>query len=130
MLKQQLQGTPHFMFVHSTCNYNNEVLVRRLRTLAPGVPLHGGTSCLGVMTESGFHSQDGKGIGILGVFDPDGSYGAGISESKGNPESATQAALEQALDQAARPGELPGAVIISGCPGHEERVIRAIIPET
>ncbi|MBN2288422.1 MAG: FIST C-terminal domain-containing protein [Candidatus Glassbacteria bacterium] len=126
MLLEKLQGVPHFIFLHSSCSYDNRELIKRLRALAPEVPLQGGTSCRGVMTESGFHGQDSKGMGLLGVFDPDGNYGAGICESRGDPETATRSALEQALNEASRPGELPVAVVISSYPGHEERVIRAI----
>jgi len=57
----------------------------------------GATSCLGVMTESGFHSQDGLGLGILGVLDPGGSYGVGIAETKGAPGVAVTTALDNAL---------------------------------
>lgn len=126
MLLEKLQDIPHFMIVHSSCKYNNQAVVKRLRKLAPGVPLQGGTSCLGVITENGFHSRDGLGLGILGVFDPEGSYGTGIVETQDDPETATISALEQALEEAARLGELPDVVIISSHPGLEERVIQAI----
>ena len=93
VLFEKLQGVPQLILVHSSCDYDNDKLVRRLRKLAPGVPLQGGTSCLGVMTEAGFHSQDGLGLGILGVLDPRGDYGVGIAEMKGTPEAAVTTAL-------------------------------------
>ena len=80
MLSEKLQGVPQLVLVHSSCNHDNEIVVRRLRSLAPNVPLQGGTSCLGVMTQTGFHTKDGKGLGILGVLDPEGSYGVGITD--------------------------------------------------
>ncbi|MDZ7260884.1 MAG: FIST C-terminal domain-containing protein [candidate division KSB1 bacterium] len=126
MLSEKLEGVPQLMLVHSSCAYDNETVVRRLRSLAPGVPLQGGTSCLGVMTEDGFHTKEGKGLGILGVHDPDGSYGVGIADSRNDPKAAAQSALNQALAQAARPGEVPSAVLITNHPGHEDLVIRAI----
>ncbi len=126
MLLDKLEDTPHLILLHSSCNYDNNEIIRHLRKLAPGVPLQGGTSSLGVMTECGYHSQDGFGLGILGILDYDGSYGASIVELKGDPKAAAMSALEQALKEASRPGELPGTVIITSQPGCEEQVIQSI----
>lgn len=115
-LVEKLEGPPHLLLLHSSCDYDNEALVKRLRALAPDIPLQGGTSCFGVATQAGFHSQDGLGLGLLGVFDPEGSYGAGIADSGDDPEAATRAALEQALVQAGRAGEVPSAVITTAPP--------------
>ncbi len=125
-LLEKLGGTPHLLLVHSSCDYDNETLIKRLEALAPGVPLQGGTSCYGVATHTGFHSKEELGLGLLGIFDPKGAYGAGIAESKDDPEAATLAALKQALEQAGRAGEMPAAVIVTMYPGDEELMIRAI----
>lgn len=125
-LLEKLEGTPHLLFVHSFCDYDNEVSINRLNELAPDVPLQGGTSCLGVATRTGFHSQDELGMGILGIFDPEGAYGAGIADSGSDPAAATIAALEHALTQTGRAGEVPAAVITTACPGDEEIIIRAV----
>lgn len=108
-----MQGVPQLILVHSSCDYDNERLVRRLCELAPGVPLQGGTSCLGVITDAGVHSHEGIGFGILGLLDPQGGYGVGIAESKGDPEAAVTSALNTALSNSGRPGELPSAIIIT-----------------
>lgn len=125
-LLEKLEGTPHLLLVHSSCDYDNEVLIRCLHELAPDVPLQGGTTCLGVATQTGFHSQDELGLGILGVFDPEGGYGSGIADSREDPAAAAIAALEQALIQSGRAGEVPAAVITTACPGDEEMIIRAV----
>jgi FIST N domain. len=83
MVRKKLESVPHLLLVHSSSAYDNKRLIDSLAAIAPGVPIHGGTSCLGVMTEEGFHSEDGLGIGILGVFDPDGSYGVGAVDVHG-----------------------------------------------
>ncbi|MDY6953029.1 MAG: hypothetical protein SWE60_16085, partial [Thermodesulfobacteriota bacterium] len=111
MLSQKLQAVPQMVFVHSSCAYDNKAVVAQLRSLAPDVPLHGGTSCLGVMTEAGFHTADGVGLGLLGIVDPRGYYGVGIADSSDDPRAAATSALDQALAHAGRPGELPVAVI-------------------
>jgi hypothetical protein len=90
------------------------------------VPIQGGTSCLGAMTEEGFHSRDAFGLGLLGIADSEGSYGAGLADAAEDPESAAIRALEEALSQAGRRGEVPAAVLVSSSPGREERIIRAI----
>ena len=126
-LLEKLGGNiPQLMLVHSSCAYDNEVLINRLRTLAPGVPIQGGTSCFGVATETGFHSRDELGLGILGVLDPEGAYGVGIADGGDDPEAAAIAALEEALSRAGRAGEVPAAVIMTVYPGDEERIIRAV----
>ena len=62
----------------------------------------------------------------MGLLDPLGGYGVGIAESKGDPEAAVTTALDTALTNSSRPGELPSAIIITNFPGEEERVIGAI----
>lgn len=126
MILKKLGALPHLMFIHGSSDYDNEALLARLGYLAPGVPLQGGTSCMGVITEEGFHTGDGLGLGILGLFDPDGSYGVGIARQGDDPAKAATSALSQALEQAGRPGELPAAIVMTSCPGHEEITIRAI----
>jgi len=42
VLFEKLQGVPHLMLIHSSCDYDNDKLVQRLRKLAPDVPLQGG----------------------------------------------------------------------------------------
>lgn len=125
-LAEKLKETPHLILLHSSCDYDNEKILHRLGTLVPDVPIQGGTSCLGVMTEEGYHTDNGKGLGILAIHDPDGSYGSGISGTKGSPASDAKSALNDALFQAKRPGEVPDVVLISNYPGDEEQVILAI----
>lgn len=42
ILSEKMHGIPQFMLVHSSCNYDNEKLIRHLHKLAPDVPLQGG----------------------------------------------------------------------------------------
>ena len=125
-LFKKLGSPPHLILLHSSCDYDNEAVLSCLSTLAPGVPVQGGTSCMGVITEEGFHTENKLGLGILGIFDPDGDYGVGISSQGDDPSGAAMSALSQALEQAGRPGELPAAVVMTVCPGNEEVIISAI----
>ena len=125
-LIEQLEDVPQLILVHSSCAYDNKRLLRRLSELAPDIPLQGGTSCLGVITESGFHSEEKLGIGLLAILDPDGGYGVGVAELKEEVKPEVSKALSHALIKAGRPGELPAAVIVTESPGKEEMVIEAI----
>jgi len=89
-LTEKLGGPPDLLIVHCSIAYDVEQLIDLLRGCAPGVPLHGSTSCLGVMTEAGFHSEDGRGLGLLGVSDPGGAYGAGAAELGADPDGSPQ----------------------------------------
>ncbi|MBN1276048.1 MAG: FIST C-terminal domain-containing protein [Deltaproteobacteria bacterium] len=125
-LFKKLGALPHLIFLHTSCNYDNKSILALLNSLAPGVRIQGGTSCMGIITEEGFHTKDGYGCGMLGIFDPDGCYGVGIASQGDDPVKAASTALSQALEQAERPGELPVAIIITSCPGNEELTIHAI----
>ncbi|MBP6941347.1 MAG: FIST C-terminal domain-containing protein [Syntrophorhabdaceae bacterium] len=126
MLLEKLGPSLHLIFVHSSSDYDNKALIARLSSLAPGVPLQGGTSCTGVLTEDGYHTENMLGVGMLGLFDPDGAYGVGIASEGADPAAAAASALIQALNHAGRPGEVPSAIVIASPPGGEEAVIRAI----
>ena len=125
-LMDRLQTPPDLILVHSSCLYDNAAVLKKLRLLAPGVPVQGGTSCFGVMTEDGYHSRDGKGLGLFAISDPEGAYGCGISPFGDDPRAATREALGQAIQNAGRAGESPAAVIVSPAPGGEERIIEAV----
>lgn len=125
-LVAQLGGTPRYLVAHASVTHALDVVAATLREIAPGIPVHGGTSCLGVMTEAGFHSADGTGFGLFGVLDPDGAYGVGSAENEGDPAKAAAAAARAAIEHAGRPGEAPAMLWITGTPGHEERTLAAL----
>lgn len=125
-LLEHLKEEPQLVFLHCSASYDCETVIKTFRGLAPETMLHGGTSCLGVMTGDGFHSQDGFGLGMLGIVDPEGDYGVGAAPLNGNPGEAAAAAVTQALARAHQPGAVPAMVWITSAPGHEERVIEGI----
>jgi len=125
-LQQELGGAPSLLLVYSSVAYDLPTIQKALLELAPGVPFAGGTSCMGVMTEAGFHSRDGMGLGLLGFSDPQGNYGIGAARIGSNGRAAGAAAIQQAVESAIRPGELPDLVWLIGTPGHEENVLQGI----
>ena len=126
MVRERLGGPPDFLLLHATERYDPEGLLAEARRLAPGIPLHGGTSCQGVMTERGFHSEDGRALGLLGIRDPGGAYGTGAALLGGDPQTATVEAVERALEAAGEEGVVPDMIWITAAPGNEERCIEAI----
>ena len=125
-LVSRLGGAPSYLVVHASATHPAAEIAAALHEIAPGVPVHGGTSCLGVMTEAGFHSAEGTGLGLFGVLDPEGAYGVGAAEIEGDPAAAARVAAEAAIERAGRAGEAPSMLWITGAPGHEERILASL----
>jgi hypothetical protein len=125
-LEERLGTTPDLVIVYASVLYDSAVLMKELRSLAPKAQIQGATSCLGVMTESGFYSADGVGMGLLGLSDPQGSYGVGAVSMGDNPKASAAAAVNEALRNAGRPGELPGLIWLTSAPGQEEALLQGI----
>ncbi len=125
-LLDRLGGPPQILFLHASASYDGAAILEGLRELAPGVVIHGATSCLGVMTETRFESVDGFGLGLLGIVDPDGTYGVGGESLAAGPRRAAATATRRALAQADRPGEVPDLVWLTQAPGHEELVLQGV----
>lgn len=125
-LVTSLGAAPSYLVLHAAIPHPLQEIAEALREHAPGIVVHGGTSCLGVMTEQGFHSDSGKGLGMLGIWDPDGAYGTASAAADKDPVGAAVAATHEAISCAGRPGETPDMLWITGAPGHEERVISAL----
>jgi len=124
-LENKLGGLPTWMAVHGTYQHSGEVITKTLHTLAPGVPFQGGSSCLGVMTEAGFHSDEGVGLGLFGIRDPEGAYGVGCSEPKAYSRQTGKDAIMNALQKAGKTTS-PTLVWITCVPGDEEGILSGI----
>lgn len=125
-LNQQMKHKPKFMFLYCSVNYDATALLNELGRLAPDSIVHGGTSCLGVMTEKGFHSQDRQGLGVLGLYDEDGHYGVGHADLGNDARQAASKAVSMALEQSGCHGQVPAMVWMTAAPGTEESVILGI----
>ncbi|MEM9099032.1 MAG: FIST C-terminal domain-containing protein [Pseudomonadota bacterium] len=88
--------------------------------------IHAGTSCLGVMGNSGMVSHGGSGLGVFAIRDPKGDYGTGMSAFDGDPRRAARDAVIRALSAADRQGEAPDLIWLTTSPGTEEDVLRGI----
>lgn len=119
-IEQALGGAPDLILFQTTEHHDPEAISRTLR----GHRAYGATSCHGVMTDQGF--AGGHAFGALGFRDDDGAYGVGQANLGTDPRAASAKALEAALADAKRPGELPAWVWLGAAPGHEEAVLAGI----
>jgi len=126
-LSDRLGNPPDWIVIAPSVSYDIPQLQQTLNSLG-AKRFHGSTSCLGAMTERGVVNTEGRGIAAFGIADPDGDYGVGeISlDATASPEAAACQALDAALSDAKRPGEVPDLIWISAPPGCEERVIAGL----
>ncbi|MCL2635830.1 MAG: FIST C-terminal domain-containing protein [Betaproteobacteria bacterium] len=120
----KLDASADFLCVFYDEIHADQLIHDFLAARFPGVPVLGGTSSGGTMTEKGL-GGDGS-IGMLVVADPDGEYGVGAAELSGDAADAGERALHLALDRAGCPGELPELIWIYQAPGQEEQVIAGL----
>lgn len=125
-LRRALGREPRWILAQCSVAHDVDVVRRELVALAPNARVHGSTSCLGAMTNAGFHSEGGVGLGLFAIADDDGAIGVGARPSAGDPAAAAKAAIRDAIEAAERPGEVPSLVWLSAVPGAEESVVRAI----
>ena len=115
---------PSFAFLFYSSDHDDDEVFDTFRGRFPDVPIVGGTSCSGVMTDRGLAGQ--ASIGALLIEDPDGEYGAASATFGSDPAGAAERALAQALVAAGCPGELPELVWVYQAPGQEEAVIEGL----
>ncbi|MBW3559318.1 MAG: FIST C-terminal domain-containing protein [Proteobacteria bacterium] len=125
-VRAKLNGTADLLVVYATEHHARPEMMSALRELMPGSQIIGGTSCGGVMTETGFHASADGSIGVLGIADPDGAYGVGAAGLENGAFNAGASAVERALAAAGRDYETPTLVWCCQPPGEEEGVLAGI----
>jgi hypothetical protein len=126
--KMQLRnrGAPDFVALHYSCKRDAESLRNNaLLTFGNGA-LHGGSSCLGVMSQEGALLGGHGPIGAFAIWDDQGAYGTALVPLAEDPRSAAAKAMRLAQERAGRPGEAPDLVWLTSAPGHEEAVLMGI----
>jgi hypothetical protein len=125
-LLRELGQDPDLLIVHCSIEYDIEAVIQVLRSRTPKVAIHGGTSCRGVMTQMGVASENGTGLAMLAIADPDGNYGVGSASIGTDPNAAAREAITKALNDAECPGEVPAMVWLTAVPGQEEAILAGI----
>lgn len=121
-----LGETPQLLVLYTTQHHANAALTRALTAAAPAAAIVGGTSCGGVMTQHGFHGGPDGAVGMLGIVDPEGSYGVGAAPLGEDAGQAGAEAMAHALVAAGREFEAPVLVWCCQPPGREESVIAGV----
>lgn len=124
-LEAGLGGPPDILFFHGAERCNPRGVVELVTARWPGARLHGGSSCMGIMTSGRFEAHPTS-FGLLGIVDRKGAYGVGSASQGAEPRQDVKRALAQALEQAGRPGEVPTLVLLTAQPGHEEELLLGI----
>ena len=106
--------------------HDSAALAAKAKEYFGDVPFLANTSCMGVMTEKGFCSRDGYGLGLFAIDDAPGAYGVGAVPMGGDAGKAAAEAVEKALENAGRAGEMPALIWLATAPGQEEAVLEGI----
>lgn len=118
---------PEFLVLHMSAVHDADIARAVITSkLGPSVVVHGGTSCLGVMTGDGARIEHGNGLGLAAFEDPEGDFGTGIAQLGDDPRAAAAKATRAALMQAGRVGEAPDLIWLTAAPGAEEAVLRGV----
>ncbi|MGR5238920.1 FIST signal transduction protein [Vibrio alfacsensis] len=114
---------------HLICYYTEEYDFKSIHEAFlryfPGKTFHGASSCQAIMTDQGFHQ--GPVIAVFAIYDSGlNSYGTGISKCGSSIETCVDQALDMALSNAHRLGEVPNLILLHATPGNEEVIIKCI----
>ncbi len=124
-LKEKLGSKPDFLIAYYTDNHCADTLASCLNAWAPKAAIQGCSSCLGSMTEEGYHSHQDTALALWAISDSRGGYGTALVELD-DPKTNAIEALNQALIDAGRPGEQPDLIWLYSAPGSEEEILSAL----
>jgi hypothetical protein len=124
-LSSRLGATPDLLVMSYTEAFAPDDLARAASLLPASVRVHGSSSCLGAMTDEGYHSN-GPVLALLGVSDPEGAFGTASEPLDGGARAAGARAAVRAVEEAQRPGEVPSMIWLGTAPGEEEAILLGI----
>lgn len=119
-------GAPDFMTIHYGSDRAPLPVWEQIRHLFGSTAVHGGSSCLGVMSAKGANIESRNAIGVLAIWDPHGAYGTAAEPLSSDTRTTAARATRKALRKAGRPGEAPDLIWLTGAPGHEEAILEGI----
>lgn len=125
-LRLDVRGKPDFVAVHFGVDLPAAEVQAAMVARFGNTAIHGGSSCLGVMTQESVNIASGAGLGALAIWDADGSFGTASMDLGSDAVDAARKATQAALAAAGRPGEIPDLVWLTVAPGREEQVLGGI----
>ncbi len=126
-LSDKLNDKPTLLICSASENYSAEALRRCLTELAPDqCKIAGSSFCLGTTNNNGCHSHQGYGLNLIAFADDEGDFGVTLVSPSDSPEEAAIQAINDAAENANRPGELPELVWLCTAPDTEDAVLKGI----
>jgi len=122
----ELGGEPGLVIVSHTATSDSSIYAQTIQHKFPTANCMGSTTCRGVLTQSGLSEFGKPGYALWAMRDLDGDFGVGIASFSDSIHTATLSALDQAIGNADREGELPDLIWIHSSPGNEEQVVKSI----
>ncbi len=119
-------GAPDFVTLHYGATRPAQKVCESAGAVFGQAALHGGSSCLGIMSNQGAAIEDGYALGAFAIWNADGAYGTGSSSLAHNLRAAAAEATRAALHQAGRMGEAPDLVWLTAALGQEEEILKGI----
>lgn len=118
-------GDPDLLILHYTADHDAAALCAATTALPARVQVHGATTCLGVMTETGVF-RGGPVLGLLGLRRSGVVAGSALRPKGADPQAAASEALAAALAAAGRSGEVPDLVLLAATAGDEGAMLAGI----
>jgi hypothetical protein len=122
--RAQLGGVPaQAAYITSTVDYEATIVHAAFRQALAGVPLHGVTTSLGVLTPAGVRNE---GYGAVAVMLVGGAPGTAFVASSQETEGrrAGEAAARELVRKAG--GKMPRMILFNASPGEEEAMLTGI----
>ncbi len=121
-----LGAEPKLAILGATVDHDAARVFAAARKALPGVAIHGATSSLGVLAESGVVMGPGGGVGVLLLSGGEGEgFAVGHASLADGARDAGRRAAE-ALLRGRPAGEKPRLVFIAATPGDEEDILSGI----
>ncbi len=125
-LADKLNSSPNLVIASYSSLCETTQLATQLTDNFPDSAVLGASTCRGSITADGVMAFGKPNVSLWGLSDEDGDYGVGFAHYDTSVEAAAQKALDMAVRQAGREGELPDLIWIHSSPGHEEKVVSTL----
>ncbi len=130
-LREKLDAEPDLVIASYSSLSNSAELVESLNGLFPNSAIAGASTCRGALTSEGLCAFGESNVALWGLSDEQGSYGVGFAAFEADAErfsvqEATEKALDSALEQSGRAGELPNLIWMHASPGNEEAIVATL----
>lgn len=127
-LLDKLDGKPDLIIASYSSLSDTAELTHNLASLFPGCAIAGASACRGALTSEGLCAFGKSNIALWGLCDEQGDYGVGFcafddANDQASVRAATINALDIALANSGRDGELPNLIWMHASPGNEGAIV-------